>query len=136
MKIRSEHMWSLINPRPVLVYLKEHDNYIVYWNGVVMTRSMALCIAATSFGIYATPEMKAAMQREYNKLYYAGAFGRHDWDKIVSSQETYMYLKRITTKHLTRLLNNNSFSKLEILQWFSYSNATRLDSPDPLLQSV
>jgi hypothetical protein len=35
--MRSEHSWSLLDPRPVLVYLSTVDEYIVYWNGITMT---------------------------------------------------------------------------------------------------
>ena len=55
--MRSEHSWSLLDPKPVLLYLPKCDDYIVYWNGVAMTHSMALCRAMELTGVYATPEM-------------------------------------------------------------------------------
>jgi len=74
MKMRSEQSWSLLDPKPVLLYLSKSDEYIVYWNGIAMTHIMGMNAALERFGIYATPEMKTAMEAEYRRIYYANGF--------------------------------------------------------------
>ena len=29
--MREEYTWSLVDPKPILVYLEHYDAYIVYW---------------------------------------------------------------------------------------------------------
>lgn len=119
--MRSEQSWSLIDPKPVLLYLQKHDEYIVYWNSVVMPHSMALCMAMEKLGIYATPEMKRAMEQTYERLYYGGAFETRAWDQRVESGPVYPYLKRIMQEHLRKVTENRE--KKELLGWFDYSRA-------------
>jgi hypothetical protein len=69
----AEKAWSLLDFRPVVKYVPNCDDYIVYWNGIVMPHKMALCIASQLFGVYPTPEMKIVLQENYCKLYYANA---------------------------------------------------------------
>jgi hypothetical protein len=66
--MRSEHSWSLLDPKPVLRYVSHVDDYIVYWNGVVMPHSMALCMAMERLGIWPTPEMKMALEKTYEQI--------------------------------------------------------------------
>ena len=73
--MRSEQSWSMLDPKPVLLYLSNLDEYIVYWNGKVMPHAMALNMALETYGIYATPEMKPL------------------WNKITSASITLMDLK-------------------------------------------
>ena len=119
--MRSEHSWSLLDPKPVLLYLPRHDDYIVYWNGIAMTHSMALCMAMESIGIWATPEMKTALEQNYQRLYYAGAFGTRAWDRIVSEQNVFTYLKKAMKDHLKTVMEGKSGQ--EVLSWFDYSRA-------------
>lgn len=108
--------WSLIDPKPVLVYVKDCDDHIVYWNGIVMPHSMALAMALETIGIYASPEMRRQMELNYETLYYAGAFGTRAWDDRVSSGWLYPYLARIMRPHITKLTEARPAA--EILAWF------------------
>jgi hypothetical protein len=121
--MRSEYSWSLLDPKPMLIYLDYHDDYIVVWNGVVMPHIMALCMAMELFGIFPTPEMKTAMESNYRKLYYANAFDTRSWDSQVTSNELYHYLKRIMGKHLIKTLENKK--PQEVLSWFNYNRARK-----------
>jgi len=121
--MRSEHSWSLLDPKPMLIYLDYHDDYIVVWNGVVMPHTMALCMAMELFGIFPTPEMKTAMEVNYRKLYYANAFDTRSWDNQAASNELYSYLKRIMGKHLIKTLENKK--PQEVLSWFNYNRARK-----------
>jgi len=121
--MRSEQSWSLIDPKPVLLYLTHHDDYIVYWNGVVMPHNMALCMAMEYFGIYPTPEMKTAMEKNYEILYYAGAFNTRAWDSRVGCGPVYSYLKRIMKPHVEKLTENNDPNV--VIGWFDYKKSRR-----------
>lgn len=120
--IRAEHSWSLLDPKPVIVYLKKHDEYIVYWNGIAMTHSQALSMSMEFCGIYATPEMKMSMQKTYEKLYYAGAFNTRSWDDIVSrSEPVFTAQKKWMKDHLVKVCKDKD--PREVLGWFDYKRA-------------
>jgi hypothetical protein len=126
----AEKSWSVLDPRPVLKYIPHCDDYIVYWNGVVMPHKMALCIAGTLLNIFPTPEMKMAMQENYVKLYYANAFGTlGEWDHMIR-EHTMMYnlLQRFMNSHLEALKQRTNLTGQEILGWFDYSRANSLNS--------
>lgn len=121
--MRSEHSWSLLDPKPVLLYVDHVDDYIVYWNGVVMPHSMALCIAMEFLGIYPTPEMKMALERNYKKLYYSNAFSTRAWDHKAAAGFLYPYLKRIMTEHVKKTVEGKD--PKDILGWFNYKRARK-----------
>lgn len=120
--MRSEHSWSLLDHKPVLLYLQKHDEYIVYWNGIAMTHSQALSMAMEYCGIYATPEMKMSMQNTYEKLYYAGAFETRAWDRQVGSSEpVFSAQKKWMKDHLEKVIRDKD--PKEVLGWFDYNRA-------------
>lgn len=123
--MHSAHSWSLINPRPVLVYLKHYDNYIVYWNGIIMTHSIALAITMEEFGIFSTPKMRESMRQEYMNLYYGGAFGTREWDDMVRSNHgnLYSYLRNLMHTHLKEIFDKSSLDRTQVIRWFDYSTA-------------
>lgn len=120
----AEKGWSLLDNRPVLKYVSNCDDYIVYWNGIVMPHKMALCLAGRLIGVYPTPEMKIAMQANYLKLYYANAFdsfGR--WELLVNNKAIYNVVENHMNGHLTEL-QQQRISGAEVLGWFNYKRAT------------
>lgn len=123
--MRSEQSWSLLDPRPVLLYLPKHDEYIVYWNGIAMTHSQALCMAMESCaGIYATPEMKSALQKTFERLYYADAFQTRKWDRrLESGSFVYESQRKWMQEHLKKHVADKE--PKEILSWFDYSRARK-----------
>ena len=121
--MRSENTWSLLDPRPVLLYLDKSDEYIVYWNGVVMPHTMALCIAMENFGVWATPEMKTAMERDYERIYYANGFDTRAWDGKVSDSPVFPYLKRIMAEHVKKVIEGKEAR--DVIGWFDYSKARK-----------
>jgi cobalamin biosynthesis Co2+ chelatase CbiK len=123
--MRSEHSWSLLDPKPVLLYLPKVDEYIVYWNGVVMPHTMALCMTMEFFGIYPTPEMKAALEADYRKIYHSNGFDTRAWDSRVENGSVYSFLKRIMAEHLKKVLENKEAK--DALNWFNYNRARQLD---------
>lgn len=119
--MRDERTWSLLDTKPVLLYLKKHDEYIVYWNGIAMTHSQAFNLAMEYCGIYATPEMKTAMRLTYEKLYYAEAFKTRAWDSRVDGGDIYGALKSWMREHLVKHVKDRD--PKEVLKWFEYSRA-------------
>jgi hypothetical protein len=123
--MRSEHSWSLLDPRPVLLYLPKLDEYICYWNGVVMPHTMALNMAMEQFGIYASPEMKSAMESDYRRIYYSHGFDTRAWDLKVADSPVYPYVKRIMRDHVTKVITENNKDIGGVLTWFDYARARR-----------
>lgn len=121
--MRSEQSWSMLDPRPVLLYVENVDDYIVYWNGVAMPHAMALCMTMEHYGIYATPEMKTALEKNYERLYYSNAFNTRAWDKMVEGSPIYPYLKKIMVDHLKKALANKDAK--DVLGWFNYEKARK-----------
>jgi hypothetical protein len=117
----AEKAWSLLDNRPVLKYVSNCDDYIVYWNGIVMPHKMALCIAGRLIGVYPTPEMKIVMQQNYLKLYYANAFGSlGKWDHLVTNRQMYNVVENHMMNHLNELQQQN-IPGAEVLGWFDYN---------------
>jgi hypothetical protein len=113
-----------LDPKPVMLYISNCDEYIVYWNGVVMPHTMALCMAMEyASGIYPTPEMKTALEKDYERLYYSNAFNTRAWDLKVADSPVYPYLKRIMKEHLTRVIQEPERPAAEVLGWFDYRRA-------------
>jgi hypothetical protein len=125
MKMRSEQSWSLLDPRPVLLYLDHLDEYIVYWNGIATTHLMALNFAMEYYGIYPTPEMKTAMEQNYRKIYYANGFNTRAWDLKVSGSPIYPYTKRLLQEHCKKTIEDGNKGIGEVLSWFQYSKARK-----------
>ena len=126
--MRSEQSWSLLDPKPVLLYLPKLDEYICYWNGVATTHLMAMNMAMEHFGIYSTPEMKTAMEQNYQRIYYAGGFATRAWDLKVASSPIYPYVKRILAEHTKKVIADQNREIAEVLGWFDYSRARQLDT--------
>lgn len=121
--MRSEQSWSLLDPKPVLLYLSNSDEYIVYWNGITMTHAMALCMTMENFGVWPTPEMKTVMEQNYERVYYANGFQTRAWDSKVSNSPVYPYLKRIMLEHVKKVIEGKDAQ--DILAWFDYSRARK-----------
>lgn len=132
--MRSELSWSLIDPKPVLLYVENLDDYLVYWDGIAMTHSMALCMAMERLGVWPTPEMRSVMESNYRRIYYAGGFKTRAWDSKVTEGQShiYPYLKRIMNNHLNLLMEDRD--PKEILSWFDYQKARKetVDSSDKI----
>lgn len=119
--MRPEQAWSLLDPKPISLYLPHCDEYIVYWNGLAMTHSMALCMSMESIGIWPSPEMRTAMEQQYRKIYYAGGFNTRAWDEKVAASDIYPYLKRIMKDHLDKTVKDKD--PRIVLKWFDHQRS-------------
>lgn len=124
-----EHSWSLLDKRPCLVYLPQHDNYIVYWQGIAMTHSMAFALAMQSFGVKITSEMSKTLKDEFDQMYFAGAFGHREWDSLIrsdrlgNSKDFIRYMKKIFSEVSKRTILNDGVNIIEVLKWLNYNRA-------------
>jgi hypothetical protein len=75
------------------------------------------------YGIYPTPEMKTAMEKEYERIYYSYGFETRAWDAKVSSSPIYPYIKRILKDHMDRVISEQEKDISEVLEWFDYKRA-------------
>lgn len=127
----SEYVWSKFDNKPILKYLPELDSYIVFWNGIVLSHKLALCIAAAQLlHQYPTPSMRRKAAEDHKKLYLANAFGNagHDsWKWIIESGHDTIYRKaaEYMSEH-TRILDNKNISPKEIFSWFLYEKAAKI----------
>ena len=133
MRFDAEISWSMMDPRPVVMYLPEQDDYMVVWNGVVLPLVHAQCIAFEFIGFWSGRAVKHELDDRYRKLYYAGAFGTKEWDHIVETNpDTFNLLRRFLEAHLNKIIPN--YSKQEIVEWFNLKNAKI--SLEPVLKNV
>jgi len=88
---------------------------------------MAMNLALEHFGVYATPEMKTAMEQNYQKIYYANGFKTRAWDLKVASSPIYPYAKRLLAEHTKKLISDQNREISEVLGWFDYSKARKED---------
>jgi hypothetical protein len=73
-------------------------------------------------GIYPTPEMKLAMQRTFEKLYYAGAFETRAWDdRLKGNGMVYDWQKYKMAEHIKKAAEGKE--PAELIGWFDYNRA-------------
>jgi len=81
--------------------------------------------ALERFGIFATPEMKTAMEVEYRRIYYANGFQTRAWDLKVAEAPIYNYVRRLLKEHLDKTISESKRDIGEVLGWFDYSRARK-----------
>ena len=80
--MQSEAAWSLLSPDPVIIYLKDFDEHIVYWHGIGMLHATACTLACHHLAhIYPTLAVKQSLYNKFLTLYNAGIFETSDWDE-------------------------------------------------------
>lgn len=117
MAFDAELSWSKLTPSPVIKHLKEHDDLIVFWNGVILPYDMAHCIAAEYIGVYVSKNVHQALNTRYKRLYYSNALGTRNWDHIVEqNSDLYTYLRSQVYEHMQKYCKH--MSKKEVMAWF------------------
>ena len=112
--------WSLMDPKPISLYLEEHDEYITAWNGYLMPQVFALNFAVEMFGGYPTPRMREEMFKTWKRLYLSGAFEEANWDSFLNEEPDRVigYLRKMMGPHLSVLIKDKKGIS-EVLQWFN-----------------
>lgn len=123
--------WSLLDPKPQLVYNAHTDVTLAWWAGVVMTRNQAMTLAMMEYGIWPTPLQKQRIHEEYVRAYRAGAFGDRDWRTAIESGNALPYLQRCLEEPLRGL--NERYTAAQVLQWFSPRRVRPLEHSQPVL---
>ena len=110
--------WSQLDAKPVCLYVKEYDETLVAWNGILMNKVVALNMAIEQFEKYPTPKMKKEMFKVYKQLYMTGFFGEQKWDSFFesTSDNLFTYLRNVNKDHISKLVKDKKIS--EVLGWF------------------
>lgn len=135
--MRDDCAWSLLDPRPLVIYDSTWDAHLCFWNGVGMTRSSALLIYSQMWlNSYAALSARTAAYDEYKRLYLAGAFHTTDWDKTLYLTPAMLHSRLIS---LICKKDQNFFENLsskwtapQALQWFSNSRVKSSTRPHQL----
>lgn len=129
--MQAARTWSLLDPKPQLVYHAPTDVTLAWWAGIVMTRNQALAIAMMEYSIWPTPLQKQRIHDEYVRAYRAGAFGLRDWTSAIESGNALPYLQRCLEEPLKGL--NERLTAAEVLLWFSPRRVRPSEHSQPVL---
>lgn len=69
---------SLLDPKPVVALVKEHNEYIVFWNGIIMPYAAALYLAVEGGNIYPPPQAKSCIRDAFRRLRFSGALAKEN----------------------------------------------------------
>lgn len=116
-----QRAWSLVSPLPVVVYLKNYDEYVVFWNGFLLSHAHALQLMLVPYGIYASPEIRRAVTDTFFTLYSSGAFSDVNWDKSVH-ENYYNQVNYFLNQHITTFTQNKTLP--EAVKFLSTTDCT------------
>jgi len=110
--------WSKLSANPVCIYLEKYDDTLVVWNGVLMTKLLALNLAIEIYGKYPSPTVKAGIFKSYEQLYITGFFGKQNWDSFFENPADgfFGYMRTLNNAHLQKVTKGKKIS--EVLLWF------------------
>lgn len=134
MEMRSEAAWSYLDPKPLCVYDPKHDAHLVFWNGIVMTRSYALMIYGTAWcSIYYPESQKIAAWKEYQRIYRSGGFDHRSWDGLLERKSyhdfTNSLINFMVMKDKTFFIKlKEKYTAKEALSWFMPSKERNLNA--------
>lgn len=116
--------WSLLDPRPVMVYDLDHDADLCFWNGQVMTRTYALIIVSRVWcNLHVVETVKQTAWQQLARYYSMGVFSGYDLGEYFDEKDHTNY-----PAYLSGLIQSgdvNFFTKLvqqytakQALAWF------------------
>ena len=108
---------SLLGPRPVVARVVEFDEYVVFWNGIVMPYAAALYIATRSGNVYPTPNVTKHIDESFRRLRFTGAMRKGNVDVkhsrgVISIPNAVSGYERVMRPHLAKMLANHTTSQL------------------------
>ena len=111
-------MWSLLSDKPVMLYREEYDDTLVAWNGILLTKVVAMNLAIENYDKWPSLKMKQDMFNTYRQLYITGFFGEQQWGDIFdnTANNFFHYLRNITKKHTKETMKDIKIT--EVLSWF------------------
>lgn len=129
----SELSWSLLDPKPVLVYNKQYGANICCWNGIMMTRTYALIVVANQWNnIMPIASVSYAAWQEFTRLYSLGVFAPADWDNYMSTAQFnrhHLYLEKQLTANNPEFLMSlkKQYTAPQAIGWFLNSRQLTIE---------
>jgi len=112
--------WSLLTDLPVLCYVKLIDEYIVFWDGYLMSMQSALAVALEPYGIYHGASVYDKIHSDFAKIFAAGGFGKQHWPQDL--------VKNVLPYHRKiRLDLKEKYKASEVFARFNLSSAIVLE---------
>jgi len=66
--------WSYLDPKPVILYSDYHGEYLVMWNGLLITYSAACAIMGMGMGAYISDHMKECIFEDTKRIIFKDIF--------------------------------------------------------------
>jgi hypothetical protein len=136
-----EDTWSYLVDYPVTLYFSKYDQYVCFWRGIPMSRSMALAISANKmFNLRPSPVITMRACEEFKSLVDNSIIDT----KKISSAVIPMLLEDVKDPNIRDLLiylvsksisdDDNFFTSLkesftheECVNWFSEEKVFRIE---------
>jgi len=119
MNFEKYYQWSLIDPKPIVFFNNEIDDWCVYWNGIFMLYNAAFSVAG--YMMFKSPiatETAAICNHKFRVYLESGFFDKikdDSWYSIAGSGVVSYYQKKLAP-HIKS--NLKGFDKFEILRIF------------------
>jgi len=119
MNFEKYKQWSLLDPKPIVFYNENIQEWYVYWNGVFMLYDAALLVAGVTL-LHSPPskEMVAICNHKFKMMLNSGIFGPISnvaWYDIANDGVISYYNKALRT-HIHH--NLARYPKIEVFKWF------------------
>jgi len=110
--------WSILTGNAEMLYREEYDETLVAWNGILLTKVVAMNLALEAFDKWPTPSMKQHMFDSYKQLYITGFFGDQYWEYAFNKtpSDFFSYLRSISTPYINGQIKGKNIA--EVLSWF------------------
>ena len=112
--------WSLLDPKPIVFYNEDIDEWFVYWNGVFMIYDAALVLAGR-FLLRSPPSKETVdnINKKFSLMLSSGIFNDikdESWYSIAKDGVMTYYNKKMSV-HITSTLKE--FDSFQVLKWFT-----------------
>lgn len=122
MNFEKHKNWSLVDPRPVIYYEPELNEWCVFWNGIFMLYNNALILAGVC--LLNSPSSKEVIYKadeKFEKLFKTGLIDdvvtdHESWKSIINTGGCSRYYASVIPRHIKDTLTG--YSKNEVWEWF------------------
>jgi len=118
-----ERTWSLFSKKPMLMYSKKHDQYIVLWDGIIMTRNDAIYILFHAFHrVFPGQKVKQKLLDDYMRCLRSGVFKEFTDEAGERFMENRCRLSDMAVEDMTKIevANNMRNTRFQyLIQMFS-----------------
>lgn len=111
------YMMSLLKPQPVVARVVEFDEYVVFWNGIVMPYAAALYVATRSSNVFPTMTVKDRIDDSFRRLRHTGVLRRKDVDAArtrgaISTPDVTKGYEFVMRAHVNTMLQTHTVADL------------------------